>query len=151
MNSFKAFLREKGLYLLCLALVLIATVTGVMAVQTVVRNVKSLTDARQKALEEQTWNQPDALANSPTEDLPITTPMPSPSAAPSPEPSAAPSVPVSGSGGAGAGGDAGKSAAASAPSAARPAWFGTPLRAFSGDELVLNETLGDWRTHTGAG
>ena len=38
MNSFKAFLREKGLYLLCLALVLIATVTGVMAVQTVVRN-----------------------------------------------------------------------------------------------------------------
>ena len=90
MNSFKAFLREKGLYLLCLALVLIATVTGVMAVQTVVRNVKSLTDARQKALEEQTWNQPDALANSPTEDLPIATPMPSPSAAPSPEPSAAP-------------------------------------------------------------
>ena len=76
MNSFKAFLREKGLYLLCLALVLIATVTGVMAVQTVVRNVKSLTDARQKALEEQTWNQPDALANSPTEDLPIATPRP---------------------------------------------------------------------------
>ena len=150
MNSFKAFLREKGLYLLCLALVLIATVTGVMAVQTVVRNVKSLTDARQKALEEQTWNQPDALANSPTEDLPIATPMPSPSAAPSPEPSAAPSVPASGSGGAGAGGDAGKSAAASAPSAARPAWFGTPLRTFSGDELVLNETLGDWRTHNGA-
>lgn len=150
MNSFKAFIREKGLYLLCLALVLIATVTGVLAVRTVVRNVQSLTDARQKALEEQTWNQPDALANNPTEDVPIATPAPSPSAVPSPAASAAPSAPASGSAGVGAAGGGGGSAAASAPSAGRPAWFGAPLQAFSGDTLLYNETLGDWRTHNGA-
>ena len=65
MNSFKAFLREKGLYLLCLALVLIATVTGVMAVQTVVRNVKSLTDARQKPWRNRHGTNPTRLPTAP--------------------------------------------------------------------------------------
>lgn len=41
----KAFFKEKGLYLLCLALVLVATVTGVLAVSKVVHSVTELAGA----------------------------------------------------------------------------------------------------------
>ena len=77
MNSFKAFFKEKGLYLVCLALVLIATVTGVLAVNRVVASVADLTAARQKALEENSvWNQPDTIVTNPAEDVPVATPAP---------------------------------------------------------------------------
>lgn len=39
-------------------------------------------------------------------------------------------------------------AAAPAPSYTSPV-SGSPVQAFSGDELVYNQTLGDWRTHNG--
>lgn len=39
-------------------------------------------------------------------------------------------------------------AAAQAPSYSSPV-SGSPVQAFSGDELVYNQTLGDWRTHNG--
>ena len=52
-TNLKAFFKEKGLYLFCLALVLAATVTGVLAVRTVVRNVSDLTKTRQQTLQEE--------------------------------------------------------------------------------------------------
>ena len=150
MNSFKAFFKEKGLYLVCLALVLIATVTGVLAVNRVVASVADLTAARQKALEENSvWNQPDTIVTNPAEDVPVATPAPTqaPSSA-SPAPSAESSAlqPQS-SGSAGAGGSGGPAASQGASST----WpvDAEPAAAFSGDELVYNETLGDWRTHNG--
>ena len=39
MNSIKAFLKAKGLYLVCLALVFAATITGIAAIRSVVRIV----------------------------------------------------------------------------------------------------------------
>ena len=40
-------------------------------------------------------------------------------------------------------------ASSSAQPAAAPSMPGRVLNAFSGDELVYNKTLGDWRTHNG--
>ena len=40
MNSIKAFLKAKGLYLVCLALVFAATITGIAAIRSVVRGVE---------------------------------------------------------------------------------------------------------------
>ena len=151
MNNFKAFFKEKGLYLLCLALVLIATVTGVLAVNRVVRSVADLTATRQKALEENSvWNQPDTIVNNPAEEVPIATPAPTPAP---PAASQAPSEPASASsqpsGGSSAAGASGGSAASQAPSSTWPVDAEAAVP-FSGEELVYNETLGDWRTHNGA-
>ena len=77
--------------------------------------------------------------------------VPKPTAAPSPaaKPSASPSP--SGSGSASSGGSA-QPAASAAPQT--PAYTspvsGRMVQAYSGDELVYNQTLGDWRTHNGA-
>lgn len=106
MNSFESIFKEKGLYLLCLALVLVATVTGVLAVSKVVHSVTELAGARQKALEEESaWNQPDTIVTNPAGDVPLATPAPTsaPSASPSPssQPSSAPQQPSAGSGAAG--------------------------------------------------
>lgn len=143
----KAFFKEKGLYLFCLALVFAATVTGIMAIRSVVRNVADLTRSRQNALEEESpWNAPDAAINNPVTDLPQSTSTPS----------AAPSAPASSSGAAsqsaGASAEAEPSAAPSAQQAALPKLptDAEPVQPFSGDELVYSETLGDWRTHDGA-
>ena len=147
----KAFFKEKGLYLFCLALVLAATVTGVLAVSRVVQSVEQLAGARGQTLQEDsTWDQPDTIVTNPATDVPLATPAPTlaPSAAP-----AAPSQPASASqqpaAGAGAGGVSSGSAAPQGASSVWPA-DAEPLAAFSGSELVYSETLGDWRTHNGA-
>ena len=47
--------------------------------------------------------------------------------------------------------EAAQAPAADTPPAARPGiWDAKPQAAFSGNELVYSETLGDWRTHNGA-
>lgn len=60
MNSIKAFLKAKGLYLVCLALVFAATITGIAAIRSVVRGVEDLTRIQKQALEEGTdvWDSP---------------------------------------------------------------------------------------------
>ena len=71
MNSIKAFLKAKGLYLVCLALVFAATITGIAAIRSVVRGVEDLTRIQKQALEEGTdvWDSPDAAVNQPAQDL----------------------------------------------------------------------------------
>ena len=142
MDSLKAFFREKGLYLICLGLVLAATVTSIWAIRNVVRGVENLNNTTQ---EESTWNQPDAAANTPASDVPQSTPKPLE------EPSASSSSSGESSQSAAVQGGSGESAASSAPSASS---FTAPVDgeitlAFSGDELVYSQTLGDWRTHNG--
>ena len=85
MNSIKAFLKAKGLYLVCLALVFAATITGIAAIRSVVRGVEDLTRIQKQALEEGTvvWDSPDAAVIEPAQDVPGA------SAQPSPAPSAA--------------------------------------------------------------
>ena len=65
MNSIKAFLKAKGLYLVCLALVFAATITGIAAIRSVVRGVEDLTRIQKQTLEEGTdvWDSPDAAVN----------------------------------------------------------------------------------------
>ena len=151
MNSFKTFLKEKGLYLVCLALLLVATVTGVLAVRSVVRSVSDLTAARQRTLEEDDpWKQPDAIVNNPAQDVPVPTPVPTPqpsAPASASQPSSSASQPS-----AAASSDGGASAASSAPASTSSASLADvePSVPFSGDELVYNQTLQDWRTHNGA-
>ena len=72
MNSIKAFLKAKGLYLVCLALVFAATITGIAAIRSVVRGVEDLTRVQKQALEEGTdvWDSPDAAVNQPAQDVP---------------------------------------------------------------------------------
>ena len=151
MNSIKAFLKAKGLYLVCLALVFAATITGIAAIRSVVRGVEDLTRVQKQALEEGTdvWDSPDAAVNQPAQDVPVAT------AQPSPAPSAAGSASSSLQQGAGQSGSAsggtGSSAASSAQQETLPhaGWNGKVSQAFSGNTLVYNPTLGDWRTHNG--
>lgn len=151
MNSFKAFFKQRGLYLICLALLLVATITGVLAIRSVVRNVADLTESRQNALEEDAqWNQPDTIVTNPAEDVPVQTPVPSPQVSAQPSESPASSSAQQPSGAVSAGGAAsGDSSVSSAALPVSPA-DAEPIRAFSGDELVYSEALGDWRTHNGA-
>ena len=78
MKSIKAFLKEKGFYLVCLALVFAATITGILAVRNVVRGVGELTEAKHRQLEEESsWDSPDATVDNKTENIPVETPQPS--------------------------------------------------------------------------
>ena len=150
MKSIKAFLKEKGFYLVCLALVFAATITGILAVRNVVRGVGELTEAKHRQLEEESsWDSPDATVDNKTENIPVETPQPSST------PSASSSVPGLSSGAAAPSGGksvvTGPSAASSGGqgSSSAASSRGTVSAPFSGDELVYNGTLGDWRTHNG--
>lgn len=142
MDSLKAFFREKGLYLICLGLVLAATVTSIWAIRNVVRGVEELDNTTQEGT---TWNQPDTAVNNPASNVPQSTPKPSevPSASSSSSGASSQSAAVQG----GSGGSAGSSAP-SASSYTAPV-DGEIALAFSGDDLVYSRTLGDWRTHNG--
>ena len=144
MDSLKAFLKEKGLYLVCLGLILAATVASIWAIRNVMRGVEQL-NQQNTVQEDATWDQPDTAVNTPASDVPQTTPTPS-AAPPASSSSAGASSPS-----AAAQGGSGDAAASSAQPAAS---YGLPvngevLLAFSGSDQVYNETLGDWRTHNG--
>ncbi len=147
MDSIKAFFKDRGLYLFCLALVFGVTAGGILGIRSALRGLVEGSGATR--LEEGTaWEQPQAPVNDPVTDLPQTEPRPSaqPSAAPSPSavPSAAPSQPTGGQGA------SAPSAASSAQRPVSPVDGAETGAAFSGDELVYHATLGDWRTHNGA-
>ena len=139
MEHLKQFFKQKGLYLACLAVVFAATAAGVLALRSVLNHVVELTNTAQ---EDAPW-QDDTTVNKPdtTQPEPVRTPAPASSASPSSD--AASSAP-----------EASPTPAASAApsgSAARSLdfWQGKVLAPYSGDELVYNATLGDWRTHNG--
>ena len=138
MNSIKAFLKAKGLYLVCLALVFAATITGIAAIRSVVRGVEDLTRIQKQTLEEGTdvWDSPDAAVNQPAQDVPVATAQPSP--APSAAGSASSSLQQGAGQSGGASGGTGSSAASSAQQGTLPhaGWNG-------------KASLGDWRTHNG--
>ena len=137
MDRFKAFVREKGLYLLCLAVAFAATAAGILALRRIVGHLTGQPDAASGLVEQDTlWEQPDTAVEKSVVDIPkpTQTPTPVPTATPQPTPQ-----PLQ--------------AQSKTPQQAvrpRPAWYGKAVTAFSGDELVYNETLGDWRTHNGA-
>ena len=167
MEQIRRFLREKGFALALIACLLAAAAAGVWAVRTVRDELKkSLGDTRNPASvapgvdegiertpeEEPVWQQETTEAANSTANIPK----------PASRVPAAPQDPARGSsrssGGASGSGSvrepsalhAGSAPASSSPAAA-PASpvFGRILNGYSGDELVYNKTLGDWRTHNG--
>lgn len=171
MEQIKKFLRDKGFALALIACLAAAAAAGVWAVRTVRDELKnSLEDlempqtGQEETLpgidetldetlngswneqEDEAWQQPDTnVANSMTE-----VPKPTPSA---PHTDAAPSSGASSGSGfvhepSALRTDSGSGSDSPAPASTQPV-DGRILNAYSGDELVYNKTLGDWRTHNG--
>ena len=138
MDRFRAFVREKGLYLLCLAVAFAATAAGILALRRIVGHLTGQPDAASGLVEQDTlWEQPDTAVEKSVVDIPKPTLTPTPAPTATPQPTQQPQ----------------RAAESQVPQQAvrpRPAWYGKAVTPFSGDELVYNATLGDWRTHNGA-
>ena len=164
MEQIRRFLREKGFALALIACLLAAAAAGVWAVRTVRDELKkSIDPAKDPASvapgideglktipeEEYEWqNETAEAANSA-----VNVPKPAPGISPAPSGGAASSSGASSGSGSvrepsalQSGSEPSSSSAAAA--SMRPA-FGRVLNGYSGDELVYNKTLGDWRTHNG--
>ena len=161
MESFRKFLQGKGFALVLAACLLAAAAAGVWAVRTV-------RDELQKELEP--LRSPESTAPGVDEGFELTTPDEEDSTWHQPTEPAAhsqPNVPKttapSGSAGGASGASSGSGtvrepsalqtesepASSSAAAVSAPSFSGKILNAYSGDELVYNKTLGDWRTHNG--
>lgn len=168
MEQLKRFLRDKGFALALLACLVAAAAAGVWAVRTVRDELKENLDGLNEPDSTSTlpgidedltiipeeeypeWQQPTTPAANSVANVPKADPAPKAGSSAS---SAASSGQASGSGSVrepsalqGASSPASSSAA---PASTQPV-FGRVLNAYSGDELVYNKTLGDWRTHNGA-
>ena len=163
MEQFRKFLRDKAFALVLTACLLAAAAAGVWAVRTVRNELKKDLDAVRSPSstapgidegirtspglageEEAEWQQQNAPAANSVANVP--------KADSSSGGAASSSGAQSGSGSVrepsalqGASSPASSSAA---PASTQPI-FGRVLNAYSGDELVYNKTLGDWRTHNG--
>ena len=167
MEQLKRFLRDKGFALALLACLVAAAAAGVWAVRTVRDELKENLDGLNEPDSTSTlpgidedltiipeeeypeWQQPTTPAANSVANVPKADPAPRAGSSAS---SAASSGQASGSGSVrepsalqGASSPASSSAA---PASTQPV-FGRVLNAYSGDELVYNKTLGDWRTHNG--
>lgn len=169
MEQIRKFLQGKGFALVLAACLLAAAAAGVWAVQTVrgelQKNLDGLRDPASSARtapgidegldlttpdeEDSTeWQQPTAPAANSVANVPKASS------------STAPSGGAGGSSGASSGSagvrepsalqtESAPASSSAAPASTRPV-SGRILNAYSGDELVYNKTLGDWRTHNGA-
>ena len=164
MEQIRRFLREKGFALALLACLLAAAAAGVWAVRTVRDELKkSLTETKDPAStapgidegikivpeEEYEWQQETTEAANSVSNVPKTAPSVS---------SASRTAASSSSGAASGSGsvrepsalrtDSEPASSSAAPASTQPV-LGRVLNGYSGDELVYNKTLGDWRTHNG--
>lgn len=158
MERIKNFLREKGFVLIMAACVLAAAAVGMWAVRTVrdrldedLRGGQTENSVREQTLpgiddemEADTWQQETTNVAGEAKDVPQPTAAPRPSSSSSGAASGSgsvlePSELQTGS----------EPAADAAASAYAQPVSGQTLAAFSGDDLVYNKTLGDWRTHNG--
>ena len=156
MEQIKKFLHGKGFALLLTASLLAAAAAGVWAVRALRAELqKSLDGLNAPGTTQQTTpeTEPDWDAQEDTTwQQPVTDVANSKADVPQQEHSGASSGAQSGSGSLrepSALQGASSPASSSAQPAAAPSMPGRVLNAFSGDELVYNKTLGDWRTHNG--
>ena len=156
MEQIKKFLHGKGFALLLTASLLAAAAAGVWAVRALRAELqKSLDGLDAPGTTQQTTpeTEPDWDAQEDTTwQQPVTDVANSKADVPQQERSGASSGAQSGSGSLrepSALQGASSPASSSAQPAAAPSMPGRVLNAFSGDELVYNKTLGDWRTHNG--
>lgn len=138
MSRIISFFKGKGFYLALALCILAAAASSFWAIRGVMQRFGPNANSSLEQEGTQEWDLPDVQVEQKVNDVP------KPSAKPS-----QPSSSASGSGEASApAGDSGEAAAAPAPSFVQPV-DGQITQAFSGDELVYNETLRDWRTHNG--
>ena len=156
MEQIKKFLHGKGFALLLTASLLAAAAAGVWAVRALRAELqKSLdglnapgttqqttpeTEPDWDAQEDTTWQQPVTDVANSKADVPQQTPSGASSGAQSGSGSLREPSALQG---------ASSPASSSAQPAAAPSMPGHVLNVYSGDELVYNKTLGDWRTHNG--
>lgn len=138
MNRIISFFKGKGFYLALALCILAAAASSFWAIRNVMQRFGPNANSSLEQEGTQEWDLPDVQVEQKVNDVPV------PSAKPS-----RPSSSASGSGEASApAGDSGEAAAAPAPSFVQPV-DGQITQVYSGDELVYNETLQDWRTHNG--
>lgn len=162
MEHIRNFLRGKGFALALAACILAAAAAGVWAVRTIRNQLEEDLGGSQSQnvtgeetypgidegmeQEEYEWEQQTADAAGSVNNVPENT-------------ASSPSKPSAGSSGASSGSgsvsepsalhtESASASSSAAPASAQPV-SGRILATFSGDELVYNETLGDWRTHNG--
>ena len=85
MDRFKAFVREKGLYLLCLAVAFAATAAGILALRRIVGHLTGQPGTAPGVVEQPDtlWEQPDTAVEKPVADIPKPTQTPAPTPTPS--------------------------------------------------------------------
>lgn len=163
MEQFRKFLRDKAFALVLTACLLAAAAAGVWAVRTVRNELKQDLDAVRSPSstapgidegintspgvageEEAEWQQQNAPAANSVANVPKADSSSGGAASSSGAQSGSGSVrePSALQGGS-------SSASSSAAAASTQPGFGKILNGYSGDELVYNKTLGDWRTHNG--
>ena len=156
MEQIKKFLHGKGFALLLTASLLAAAAAGVWAVRALRAELQKSLDGLDApgttqqttpeaepdwdAQEDTTWQQPVTDVANSKADVPQQTPSGASSGVQSGSGSLREPSALQG---------ASSPASSSAQPAAAPSMPGRVLNAFSGDELVYNKTLGDWRTHNG--
>ena len=156
MEQIKKFLHGKGFALLLTASLLAAAAAGVWAVRALRAELQKSQDGLNApgttqqttpetepdwdAQEDTTWQQPVTDVANSKADVPQQTPSGASSGAQSGSGSLREPSALQG---------ASSPASSSAQPAAAPSMPGCVLNAFSGDELVYNKTLEDWRTHNG--
>lgn len=165
MEQIKKFLRSKGFALALAACVLAAAVMGVWAVRLIRSELQNSLDGLQsadsaaqdtdEALDEtegaEQWQQQTTPAANSVSNVPKATEAPARSTASAGRSAASGAEPGSGTvtEPSELRTDSEPASGSAARATTRPV-SGRMLNAYSGDELVYSETLGDWRTHNGA-
>ena len=151
MNRVTAFFKEKGFYLALLACIAAAALCSFWAIRTVTQQLGSGKQNEMVPGGDDLWQLPQQQVEQKVEDVPVKEPAKEPRemSGDVPQPSQAPA-----SSSASSSGPAGGQPGSTAPAAAQDTGFVQPVSgpvaaAYSGNELVYNETLGDWRTHNG--
>ena len=154
MEQIKKFLRSRGFTLALLACLVAAAAAGVWAVRTVRDELKKSYDDLTTPQEEPA-PEPQLTLDPQEDDVwqqPVTDVANSKADVPQQTPSGASSGAQSGSGSlrepSALQGASSPASSSAAPASTQPV-SGRVLNGYSGDELVYNKTLGDWRTHNG--
>ena len=138
MNRIISFFKGKGFYLALSLCILAAAGSSFWAIRNVMQKLGEGGTSQVEQGGTQQWDIPGAQVEEKVNDVP--------------KPSARPSQGSQSQSGAGAqqgqAGGSGEPADAAVPSFVKPV-AGQIVQGFSGEELVYNATLGDWRTHNG--